>query len=312
MIEVNGFTKYYGNVKAISNISFKVEKGEIIGFLGPNGAGKTTTMRAITGYLYPTKGTIKVGGYDIQENPVEAKKLIGYLPENVPLYNEMNVEGYLDFVADIKGMKKNEKTSHIPRIIEKAGLSKVSTTIISKLSKGFKQRVGIAQALINSPDILILDEPTIGLDPNQIIEIRNLIKDLGREKTVILSSHILQEVSAICSRIIIINEGRLVAVDTKESLMQRLETGQRIRIIVDGIYDKVKKEILEIDGVKSVNLVNVKDSYNEMIIFAKKDHDIRKDLSKKIIKSGFNLLEQSKITMTLEEVFTKLTKGDIE
>ncbi len=308
MIEVNGFTKYYGNVKAINNISFKVEKGEIIGFLGPNGAGKTTTMRAITGYLYPTKGTIKVGGYDIQENPVEAKKLIGYLPENVPLYNEMNVEGYLDFVADIKGMNKNEKTSHIPHIIEKAGLLKVSSTIISKLSKGFKQRVGIAQALINSPDILILDEPTIGLDPNQIIEIRNLIKDLGREKTVILSSHILQEVSAICSRIIIINEGRLVAVDTKESLMQRLETGQRIRVIVDGIYDKVKEKILEIDGVKNINLVNVKDSFNEMIIFAKKDHDIRKDLSKKIIKSGFNLLEQSKITMTLEEVFTRLTK----
>lgn len=308
MIEVNGFTKYYGNVKAIDNISFKVEKGEIIGFLGPNGAGKTTTMRAITGFLFPSKGTIKVGGYDIQENPVEAKRLIGYLPENVPLYNEMNVKGYLDFVADIKGMNKNDKKSHIPSIIDKAGLSKVSSTIISKLSKGFKQRVGIAQALINSPDILILDEPTIGLDPNQIIEIRNLIKDLGREKTVILSSHILQEVSAICSRIIIINEGRLVAVDTKESLMQRLETGQRIRIIVDGIYDKVKEKILEIDGVKNVNLVNVKDSFNEMIIFAKKEHDIRKDLSKKIIKSGFNLLEQTKITMTLEEVFTRLTK----
>ncbi len=308
MIEVSEFTKYYGNTKAVDNISFKVEKGEIVGFLGPNGAGKTTTMRVITGFLYPTKGSIKVAGYDVRENPVEAKKLIGYLPENVPLYSEMSVAGYLNFVADIKGMKKNGKDDHIAEIINKTGLNTVSSTIISKLSKGFKQRVGIAQALVSNPDILILDEPTIGLDPNQIIEIRNLIRELGEKKTIMLSSHILQEVSAVCKRIIIINEGRVVAEDTKETLMKKLETGQRIRIIVDNEFKKVKEKLLEIKGVINVELIKTEDSLNEIIVGSQKDKDIRKELSQKIIQSGFNLLEQSRITMSLEEVFTKLTK----
>jgi len=308
LIEVNRLSKYYGNVKALDKISFKVEKGEIIGFLGPNGAGKTTTMRAITGFLYPTEGSIKIAGLDIQENPVEAKRFIGYLPENVPLYTEMSVEGFLNFIADIKGMKKTEKKVHIDSIIDRVGLNKVSKKIISKLSKGFRQRIGIGQALINDPDILILDEPTIGLDPNQIIEIRNLIKELGQEKTVILSSHIMQEVSAICSRIIIINEGKLAAIDTKESLMQKLETGQRLRILVDGDVNRIKKKIQEIKGVKTIQLVKTKGSATEMIISVQKNIDIRNELSKKIIKSGFDLLEQNKITMSLEEVFTRLTK----
>lgn len=308
MIEVNEFTKYYGKIKAVDNISFKVEKGEILGFLGPNGAGKTTTMRAITGFLYPTYGTIKIAGFDIKESPVEAKRFIGYLPENVPLYNEMSVKGYLDFAADIKGMKKNEKKNHIAEIIDKVGLKSVDSRIIGKLSKGFKQRVGIGQALINDPDILILDEPTIGLDPNQIIEIRNLIKDLGREKTVILCSHILQEVSVICTRIIIINEGKLVAEDTKESLLEKLESGQRIKIVVDNEFEMIKKKVFEVDGVIDVELVKTEDSINEIIVTAEKGRDIRNDLSKTIINSGFNLFEQSRMIMSLEEVFTKLTK----
>ncbi len=308
MIEVSEFTKYYGNTKAVDNISFKIEKGEIVGFLGPNGAGKTTTMRVITGFLYPTKGSIKVAGYDIRENPVEAKKFIGYLPENVPLYSEMSVTGYLDFVADIKGLKKNGKDDHIAEIINRTGLNLVSSKIISKLSKGFKQRIGIAQALVGDPDILILDEPTIGLDPNQIVEIRNLIRELGKKKTIMLSSHILQEVSAVCKRIIIINEGRVVAEDTKESLMRKMETGQRIRMIVDNEFKKVKEKLLEINGVINVDLVKTEDSLNEIIVGSEKDKDIRKELSKKIVESGFNLLEQSRITMSLEEVFAKLTK----
>lgn len=308
MIEINEVTKLYGNLKAVDNISFSVAKGEIVGFLGPNGAGKTTTMRVITGFLYPNHGTVKIAGYDIKENPVEAKRYIGYLPENVPLYNEMNVNDYLSFVADLKNVNKFDKKKHIHEIIKKVGLKKVSNTIIGKLSKGFKQRVGIAQALTGDPAILILDEPTIGLDPNQIIEIRNLIKELGKEKTVILSSHILQEVSALCSRIIIINEGKLVAIDTKESLMEKLETGQRIKLIIDDDFEKAKNKIMEIKGVKEVNLVKSDNSLNEIIVSADKDFDIRKELSKKVINSGFNLFELSKIVMSLEDVFIRLTK----
>jgi len=307
LIEVKNVSKYYGKVKAVDNISFNVDKGEIVGFLGPNGAGKTTTMRVLTGFLSATEGSIKIGDHDIVENPVEAKKMIGYLPENVPLYFEMNVTDYLGFFADIKGINKSEKSGHIRQIIGKVGLKKVADTIIGKLSKGFRQRVGIAQALIGEPDILILDEPTIGLDPNQIIEIRNLIKELGKEKTVILSSHILQEVSALCSRIIIISEGKVVAIDTKEDLMEKLEVGQRIKILTDSDHKKVANKMKEVKGVKHVDLVRKEGSLSEIMVSSEKEKDIRKDLSKMMITSGFNLLEQSKVTMSLEDVFIKLT-----
>lgn len=309
MIEVKEITKFYGKKKAVDNISFSVQKGEIVGFLGPNGAGKTTTMRTITGFLYPDHGSIKIADYDIKENPIEAKRYIGYLPENAPLYLEMNVFGYLDFVADLKGVKKADKKNHIGEIIEHVGLKKVAHTIIGKLSKGFRQRVGIAQALIGNPDILILDEPTIGLDPNQILEIRNLIKKLGKEKTIILSSHIMQEVSALCSRIIIINDGKLVAIDTKESLMDKLDTGARIKIVVDSDFDKVKKIVENVKGVKSIDLISkTENKLNEILVSSEKDCDIRSDLSKNIVKNGLNLYEQSKMSLSLEEVFFKLTK----
>jgi len=309
LIEVNNVTKYYGIKKAVDNVSFKVDNGEIIGFLGPNGAGKTTIMRMLTGYLFPNEGEIKINGFDIQENPIEAKKEIGYLPEIAPLYTDMRVRDYLDFVADIKHVIK-DKQIHISDIINKVGLTKVENTIINKLSKGFKQRVGLGEALIGDPNILILDEPTIGLDPNQIIEIRNLIKEFGQSRTIILSSHILQEVSAICSRIIVINDGKLVAVDTKETLMENFDTGQRLKIIAEGDFDNIKRNILEINGIKHVELLNTDEAGLEIMVSVEKGLDLRKDISKKIVNAGFNLLEQSKVTMSLEDIFIRLTTGN--
>ncbi|MDD5065757.1 MAG: ATP-binding cassette domain-containing protein [bacterium] len=311
MIEVNQVTKYYGNTKAVDDVSFTVDKGEIVGFLGPNGAGKTTTMRMITGFLYPDKGNIKVAGYDIMDQGIDARRHIGYLPENVPLYHEMYVKDYFDFVADIKGVKKENKKSHISEITGKVGLTEVRNKLISKLSKGFRQRVGIGEALIGNPDILIMDEPTIGLDPNQIIEIRNLIRELGKEKTIILSSHILQEVSALCTRVIIIHEGKLVAIDTKEELMKNLESGQRIKILVDNDFNVIKNKIGEIVGIKMIELMKTENSLNEIIVTAQKDKDIRNDLARKVIESGFNLFELSPITMSLEDVFIKLTREEV-
>ncbi len=307
MIEVKNITKYYGTKLAVDNISFTVEKGEIVGFLGPNGAGKTTTMRMITGYLYPDKGSIKVAGADVIDDAVEAKKHIGYLPEIAPLYNEMPVKEYLGFVADIKGVDKDYKAEHINDIMKKTGLIEKQDSIISHLSKGYRQRVGIAEALVNNPDVLILDEPTIGLDPNQIIEIRNLIKTLGKEHTVILSSHILQEVSAICEKIIIINDGKLVAIDSQKSLLEKVESGMRVRIIAKGDKDALQSTLSSISGIKNVELVNADDSVNELILTLEKDKDMRNEIAKTVINSNFELLELSKVTMSLEEVFIKLT-----
>ncbi len=315
MIEVNNITKYYGTKLAVDNISFKVEKGEIVGFLGPNGAGKTTTMRIITGYLYPDKGNVKIGGYDVIEEPIEAKKHIGYLPEIAPLYNEMNVFQYLNFVADLKGVegKKEEKVDHIVEIIEKTGLSEVKEKIIGQLSKGFRQRVGIAEALINNPDVLIFDEPTIGLDPKQIIEIRNLIKELGKEHTVILSSHILQEVSAICEKIIIINNGKLVAIDSQESLLDKLESGMRCKVVTRGEEAIITNSLNNIRGIRSVELIE-KDIENRVFTFEiefNKGEDNRPDISRKLIESNSELLELSRVKLSLEEVFIELTNENI-
>jgi ABC-2 type transport system ATP-binding protein len=218
MIEVEGLTKKYGEITAVENVSFRVNKGEIVGFLGPNGAGKTTTMRIITGFLPATKGNVSVSGYDVFKDGMKAKKKIGYLPEHPPLYTDMRVEDYLRFVAKIKGVPKNQRNNAISRVIDKCGLSDVGNHIIHKLSKGYKQRVGLAQAMVHDPEVLILDEPTIGLDPKQIIEIRQLIKSLAGDHTIILSTHILPEVSMICQRVLIIDQGRIVADDSLEKL----------------------------------------------------------------------------------------------
>ncbi len=308
MISVNNITKYYGPKLAVDKISFNVEKGEIVGFLGPNAAGKTTTMRIIAGYLYPTEGDVKVSGIDVIENPREAKKHIGYMPENVPLYNDMPVYSYLKFFASIRGIEKSDIDTHIVETLNKVGIEpELYNKYIGTLSKGYKQRVGLAQALIGNPDILILDEPTVGLDPNQIIAIRKLIKSLQKEHTVILSTHILQEVSAVCNRVIIINEGKLVTIDTQEGLLDKVEGGQRNRVVVEGDAEKVKTLLSKLSDIKSIDIVKSEGEIQEFMISVEKGKDIRKDIAKSIIKNGFGLLELSKVTLSLEEIFSKLT-----
>jgi len=309
LISVKNVTKYYGNTLAVDDISFEVERGEIVGFLGPNAAGKTTTMRIISGYLYPTKGEVKVASIDVIDNPVEVKKHIGYMPENVPLYADMPVYTYLEFFASLRGIDPTKRSSHILEILEKVGIEKeLHNRLIGTLSKGYRQRVGVAQALVGNPDVLILDEPTVGLDPNQIMEIRKLIKELGKDHTIILSTHILQEVSAVCDRVIIINEGKLVAIDTQESLLQKVESGQRNKVVVEGDFYRVKEKLNEIDGVINIELLKSENGRNEIFVIAEKGKDIRKEISKTIIQNGFDLLELSRVTLTLEEVFAKLTK----
>ncbi|MHB1416099.1 MAG: ABC transporter ATP-binding protein, partial [Chloroflexota bacterium] len=232
MIEVRNLTKYYGPHPAIDGVTFEAKPGEVLGLLGPNAAGKTTTMRILTGFLPATSGTAKVAGFDVADNPLEAKRQIGYLPENVPLYTEMTVRDYLSFVADLKGVPRRSKRVRIEETMEVARITDVANTIIGKLSKGYRQRVGIAQALVHRPSVVILDEPTVGLDPKQIIETRQLIKSLGGDHTVILSSHILPEVSMTCNRVVIINQGKVAAVDTPDNLTRRLQSSARIRVEV--------------------------------------------------------------------------------
>jgi ABC-2 type transport system ATP-binding protein len=307
MVEAKNLTKFYGKTKAIENVSFFVEKGEIVGLLGPNAAGKTTIMRILTCFLTPTSGTAIINGYDIIENPLEVQKSVGYLPEKNPLYEEFTVSEFLNFVCETKGIaKKNEKIKKISKVIEECGLNEVKDKMIYKLSKGYKQRVGIAQALINEPSVLILDEPTIGLDPKQIIETRNLIKNLSGERTILLSSHILPEVSMICERVIIINEGEIIATDTVENLTSKLKKGFEIYLEVEGEPEKVKKVLQEISGVKSIKpVLPHKEKEARFIIQA--ENDIRKEISEKILNSGFGLLGMKINEMTLEDIFLKLT-----
>ncbi|MCM8766853.1 MAG: ABC transporter ATP-binding protein [Candidatus Omnitrophica bacterium] len=307
MVEAKNLTKYYGKTKAIENVSFLVEKGEIVGLLGPNAAGKTTIMRILTCFLTPTSGTAIVNGYDILENPFEVQKSVGYLPEKNPLYEEFTVSEFLNFVCEIKGIiKKQDKIKRISKAIEECGLSEVKNKSIYKLSKGYKQRVGIAQAIINDPPVLILDEPTIGLDPKQTIETRNLIKNFARKRTIFLSSHILPEVSMVCERVIIINEGKIIAVDTIENLTSRLKGATEIYLEVDGDVEKVEKVIGEIEGVKSIKLISSKkEKVNSYNIIAEKD--VRKEISEKILTNGFGLLSMRIKEMSLEDIFLKLT-----
>lgn len=309
MIEAKNLTKYYGRTRGVENVSFFVDRGEIVGLLGPNAAGKTTIMRILTCFLTPDSGTAKVNGYDIFENPFEVQKSIGYLPERNPLYEEFRVDEFLNFVCEMKGIiKKNEKIKRISKVIEECGLSDVKNKLIYKLSKGYKQRLSIAQALINDPPCLILDEPTIGLDPKQIIETRNLIKNLAGKRTILLSSHILPEVSMTCERVIIINEGRIVATDTVENLTAKLKGGMEIYVEVEGEVEKVKKVLREIEGVKSVDVVPpVKERINKYVVVTEKGKDLRSAISSKIINNNFILLEMSVKEMTLEDIFLKLT-----
>jgi len=308
MIEIQNLTKEYGKIKAVDNISFSVEKGEILGFLGPNGAGKSTTMNILTGYISSTSGTVKVAGHDILENPVEVKKRIGYLPEQPPLYLDMTVDEYLNFCAQLKSVPAKRWRSEKKDIMELVKISHVSHRLIKNLSKGYKQRVGLAQALIGTPDVLILDEPTVGLDPKQIIEIRKLIKALGKNHTIILSTHILPEVSAVCDRVVIINKGRIAAIDTPDNLSKMLSDFSRFSVTIAGPENKVRNALSDIYGVKYLEVSNrIKDDEYSYIIEADKDVDVRKPMFNRLAQLGFPILELKSLNLSLEEIFIQLT-----
>mgnify|MGYP002771011202 FL=1 len=310
MIEVSGLTKTYGNKRGITDISFTINEGEIVGFLGPNGAGKSTTMNVITGYLSATAGAAKVAGIDILENPLEAKKHIGYLPQDPPLYLDMTVEEYLNFIYDIKGVKKEDESrkAHIDRICEMVGITQVRSRVINNLSGGYKQRCGLAQALVGDPDVLILDEPTVGLDPKQIIEIRNVIKDLGRNRTIILSTHILQEVSAVCERVLVINNGRLVADDTPTHLSALLTGEHKLEYRIAGPKDKITQVLRSVDGVKVVTpTIEAEPGAFEYLVESAEHLDVRKLIFSALSRAGYPVLLLKNQDLSLEDVFIQLT-----
>ena len=310
MIEVSGLTKTYGNKRGITDISFTINEGEIVGFLGPNGAGKSTTMNVITGYLSATAGAAKVAGIDSLENPLEAKKHIGYLPQDPPLYLDMTVEEYLNFIYDIKGVKKADESrkAHIDRICEMVGITQVRSRVIGNLSGGYKQRCGLAQALVGDPDVLILDEPTVGLDPKQIIEIRNVIKDLGRNRTIILSTHILQEVSAVCERVLVINNGRLVADDTPTHLSALLTGEHKLEYRIAGPKDKITQVLRSVDGVKVVTpTIEAEPGAFEYLVESAEHLDVRKLIFSALSRAGYPVLLLKNQDLSLEDVFIQLT-----
>jgi gliding motility-associated transport system ATP-binding protein len=306
MIEVENLTKRYGRHTAVDGISFKVMKGEILGFLGPNGAGKTTTMRILTCYLPPTEGKARVAGYDVFEEPLEVKKRVGYIPETPPLYPDLDVQEFLEFCARIKGVPGASRKQRIDDAVEKTRLGDVRRQLIGRLSKGYRQRVGLAQAILSNPDVLILDEPTAGLDPKQIIETRELIKSLGGEHTVVLSTHILPEVSMTCGRVVIISRGRVVAEDTPENLTHRLQGAATVRLEVRGESPDLEATLAGVSGVKSVR--RAKPGVYE--VDAEAGRDVRADLARAVIGRGLDLLSLQQSGMSLEEIFLHLTTTD--
>lgn len=308
MIEVSDITKNFGDFPAVSSLTFSVEQGEILGFLGPNGAGKSTTMKIITGFMPPTSGTVEVAGFDIVEHSLDARKHIGYLPETVPLYTDMTVSDYLSFMGTIRGMSSTEIKSRRSEVIDLCRLEEYQTTIIGKLSKGYRQRVGIAQAILHEPDVLILDEPTIGIDPIQVVETRQLIKDLGKDHTLILSSHILPEVSMICDRVIIIHEGQIVAIDDPVNLGTNLSGIERVELEVKGPNSEIINILESVPGVEDIERIRVSGgAYHRYHITVSLGQDIRTDLASKVIENGWGLLKLQSLGMSLEEIFLRLT-----
>jgi len=304
VIEIKNLVKHYGQVVAVDNINFKVNEGEILGFLGPNGAGKTTTMNIITGYLPSTSGTVEVDGYDITTHPEEVKKRIGYLPEQPPLYRDMTVMEYLNFVSDLKKVPKNKKKNELSDIIELVGLPDHRKRLIDNLSKGYRQRVGLAQALIGNPKVLILDEPTVGLDPKQIVEIRRVIKGLATSRTIILSTHILPEVSMICERVVIINKGRIAAEDTPDRLSSSVSTMSKLNLTIKGDKDTVMKTIGDMPNVKYISMTSrSEDDIFKYVLETKKDKDIREELFYKLAENKMPVLELRPSSATLEDIF---------
>src|SRR5919106_871286 len=307
MIEVEQLSKTYGPIRAIEDVSFVVEKGEILGFLGPNGAGKSTTMRILTCFMPPTSGTARIAGYDVFTDSLQVRRRIGYVPENAPLYSDMPVASFLKFAAEIKGLSRRERLHQMAQVMNDCGISEVQHRYIGKLSKGYRQRVALAQALLGHPDVLILDEPTIGLDPRQIIDIRQLIKGLAGQKTVILSSHILPEVSMTCQRVIIINRGRLVAVDTPENLTTKLQTTSRLLVRVEGPAPDVVRALGAVSGVQTVKEEGIgATTVATCVVESKKDRDVRKDVAAAVVRQHWGLLELRPVDLTLEDVFVRL------
>jgi ABC-2 type transport system ATP-binding protein len=310
VIEVQHLTKRYGRVTAVDDVTFRVERGEILGFLGPNGAGKTTTMRVITGYMPPTDGRVIVAGFDVFDQAVEAKRRTGYLPETPPLYPDMTVREYLTFVARIKGVPAAERKSRVEQVMKRVWVTDMASRHCGKLSKGYRQRVGLAQAVLHNPDVLVLDEPTAGLDPKQIIETRQLIKELAGDHTIILSTHILPEVSQTCQRVVIINRGRVVAVDTPENLTHRLRGAETMYVLVEAPVDATPA----LQAVAGVTRVTVADRHDRAIgyeVQGVRDADIRRELARTVVAQQWGLLELRPLRMSLEEVFLQVTTEEL-
>ena len=311
MIEINHLVKKYGSHVAVNDLSLTVEPGKIYGFLGPNGAGKSTTMNIITGYLGATSGEVKINGYDIFTQPEEAKKCVGYLPEIPPLYMDMTVKEYLYFVAELKKLDKSLRSKYVEEAMETTGITMQKERLIRNLSKGYRQRVGFAQAVLGYPEIIILDEPTVGLDPKQIIEIRDLIKELGKNHTVILSSHILSEISAVCDHIFIISKGKLVASDSTENLMKQMAGAQEIELLAKGMEQAATDAMLQIAEVeKCIPLENIEENCFHVNIIAKPGTDIREKVYQTCVENGFVILQMNPVSKSLEDVFLELTEKE--
>ena len=310
MIEVKNITKKYGSFTAVDNISFKIEEGEIIGLLGPNGAGKSTTMNMITGYIEPTKGEIIINGYDISRKPRKAKSQIGYMPEGVPLYSDLTVKEFVTYMAELKKVDRKTRKEKVEKIIEQTGLKEVEKKLTRNLSRGYKQRVSMAGALVGEPKILILDEPTVGLDPKQITEIRALIKELGKTHTIILSSHILSEVSQICNKVIIINKGKIVAIDTPENLEKKVSTNNATYVTVEDTENKIEIIKEKIPEIKNIKLIKEnEDGTKQYVLESDKDVDLRKIVFNEFAKENITIFEMKKADTTLEDAFMKLIEG---
>jgi len=311
LIEVQDLTKTFGERTAVDHISFAVNKGEILGFLGPNGAGKTTTMRMLTSFMPATSGTARVAGFDVFDNSLEVRRHIGYLPENPPVYPDMTVESYLDFVARIKGVPAEKRAQRVTDALEKTNITDKRDELIKRLSRGYKQRVGLAQALVHDPDVIILDEPTVGLDPKQIIEVRHLIKNLAGSHTIVLSTHILPEVSMTCDRVVIINKGKIAAVDTPQNLTSQLKGGQRIRVEVQASEQPLREALAQIPGASRVQIEAAPLTGHVLAtIEAAEGKDIRSAIAARIVEKGWPLFELKGVSLSLEDIFLELTTDD--
>jgi ABC-2 type transport system ATP-binding protein len=310
VIEVQHITKRYGGVTAVDDVSFRVDKGEILGFLGPNGAGKTTTMRILTGYMPPTDGKATVAGFDVFTHPIEAKRRTGYLPETPPLYPDMTVREYLDFAARIKGVPPKERRDRVTAVMKRTHVADMADRHCSKLSKGYRQRVGLGQALIHNPEVLILDEPTAGLDPKQIIETRDLIRSLAGDHTIVLSTHILPEVAQTCQRVVIIAKGRVVAIDTPEGLHARLQGAETLYVQIDAQGAEAEPVLTAIPGVTRVAMSDHRNGVHGFEIESARGTDIRRDIARAVVTSGWGLLELRPMRLSLEEIFLQVTTDE--